>query len=408
MRVLLSTVTTLVLAGASAATAVPAASMEMAIPGDQARSAVAAALAQANSTGVTFIQSRDGTPTQRNAAGTVVVGVEDGKIVNMVLREGGSTSLLGILRDPPRDPKVRRQVFRAYGVGGVPYVTMPVEPDQAVGFDEMFDPFTLASAIPTAEVIVDARGRATEIRVGDDIALKVLSWSAPLAVRPPQNRILDQNTYWTVLLLEDTTSYLESYVGTLAGQATATPGYRSAPVATLRRAAKQGGWTVTPNRTGVSVTVTSGLGATWRYPLTAGSQRVSLGSPTLLTHPAVVPEEIAQAKSLIGLLAMTSVGQLGCSLECSLSGKVPQWTYQSAVPRMVEALAGFDVAGVTSGPPYPGTSEARVSVGNVGSASDFTAGFAVSGDVKSGERLNHPRDGTLVRPLRDLAGERTF
>ncbi|MFM7147259.1 MAG: hypothetical protein ACKOW5_13110, partial [Actinomycetales bacterium] len=91
-------------------------------------------------------------------------------------------------------------------------------------------------------------------------------------------------------------------------------------------------------------------------------------------------EEIAQAKSLIGLLAMTSVGQLGCSLECSLSGKVPQWTYQSAVPRMVEALAGFDVAGVTSGPPYPGTSEARVSVGNVGSASDFTAGFAVSGE----------------------------
>jgi|GEM_PF-4764842 len=112
MRVLLSTMTTLVLVGASAAAAVPAASMEVAIPGDQARSAVAAALAQANSTGVTFIQSRDGTPTQRNAAGTVVVGVEDGKIVNMVLREGGSTSLLGILRDPPRDPKVRRQVFR--------------------------------------------------------------------------------------------------------------------------------------------------------------------------------------------------------------------------------------------------------------------------------------------------------
>lgn len=362
---------------ASVTAGAPAANAQSTVAGDQAQAAIAAALAQANATGMTFILNEDAAPMQRNAAGTVAVSVEEGVVRSMTLRESGKVSLVGTLLEPAQDPSVRRQVYRAYGIGKDPFVILDGSVEDAAQFDHYFDPFTAAAAIPTAMVTVDDRGRATEIRVSDELALKVLSWTAPLAVRPPANRLPDLDTYFTVLRLEDTSS-LMMYVGGLAKQATATPGYRGAPLATLRRAVRVGGWQASNTSRGVKMTVTDGLGATWSVSLVAGQPSVRVSSPVLLRHPPVRPTAEVAARATLGSSAMLSTEWLACPLKCQVNGIPQPFTYQDTEPRLVSIFRSFGITGLTPGPDYPENSDALTSIGLTGSSAAFTAGFAQS------------------------------
>lgn len=364
------------------ALAVPAEAIPQAprsvVPGGEAAGAIAAALAQADRTGVTYVQNGSRT-FQRNAARTVVAEIEGGKVSTMYLRQGARASLLLPSRDRAENASIRKQVWAAYGVGKDPYRALAL--DDSRDIDSYTDPFTAYLGIPGLEVSVDAQGRAQELIVDGEELLKVIDWAAPLATPPASNRVLSMDAFATVDFVEISANFLQTIVEEFAEVASGAPGYRSAPVQVLRRTARISGWQARNTRTGLSLTQTDGLGATWRAEVVAGRQSAYLKSMRLMAHPDAMPEETASIRATLGLEALGYIGQIACPLRCTLDAVAVPVTLETAVPAMARTLSGYGLTSATAGPEYArGGDSTFASIGVTGSSSAFKAGFALSKD----------------------------
>ncbi|MBU6245853.1 MAG: hypothetical protein KGP12_11625 [Actinomycetales bacterium] len=349
------------------------------MPQVDSAAAIAAALAQASQNGITF--ELDGQVVQRNAAGDVSVSVADGKVDQMYLREGGRTLLLGKDLGFSNNTMIARQVMAAYGIAKGAYVSMPAESDGPDPFAMWFDPFTSALAIPGASLVVDASGRASKVLVDGEPVVSVRSWNAPLAVRPPANRLMGLDKSLTMTLVGASAEFILEYFRSLGSVAFNTPGFVSAPVETLRAAARRSGWQARNTPGGVTITVTDGLGATWQGRLTASSKGVSTRSFTLKGVPAPMPEDQAQTRSTLGLLAMSQVDALACPIDCRLRGKAASLDYATAESTLLEQLSSMDVTEQTPGPDYPSIGDGMVaSFGLSGSKQSFQGGLSISGE----------------------------
>lgn len=362
---------------ATPADAIPQARQSV-LPGSEDGAAIAAALAQADRTGVTYVQ--DGARTfQRNAARTVVAEIEGGKVSTMYLRQGAQAALLLPSRDRAENASIRKQVWAAYGVGKDPYRALALEDSRDI--DAYTDPFTAYLGIPDLEVSVDAQGRAQELIVDGEVLLKVVSWTAPQAIAPAGSRVLSMDEFTTVDFVEISANFLKTTVEEFAEQASGAPGYRSAPIQVLRRTARTSGWQARNTRSGLSLTQTDGLGATWRFDVVAGPQSAYLKSMRLMAHPAAMPEETATNRATLGLEALGHIGQIACPVRCALNAVAVPVTFDSVIPTMVRTLSGYRLTAATPGPDYaPGGDSTSASIGVTGSSAAFEAGFALSKD----------------------------
>jgi len=348
-------------------------------PQADAGSAIEAAMAQASRTGMTFEAS--GQVIQRNAAGDVAVSVEDGKVGQLYLREGGRIVLFGRDLGVSNNSMIARQVMSSYGIAKNAFVALPAEDDSTAPFAAWFEPFTSAMGVPGASVVTDASGRATKVVVDDETLVRVINWTAPLAARPPANRLMSFDKSLTMMLIGGSAEFILEYLRSLGSVARSTPGFVSAPVATLRAAARNAGWQARSTPGGVTITVTDGLGATWEGRLTASSKGVSTRSFTLTGVPAPMPETVAQTRNTLGLLAMAQVDTLACPIECRLRGKAEPLTYPTAEATLLEQLSSLDVTEQTPGPDYPSIGDGMVaSFGLSGSKQSFQGGLSISGD----------------------------
>ncbi len=348
------------------------------LAGSDAAGAIAAALAQADRTGVTYMT--DGSQTfQRNAARTVVAEIEGGKVSTMYVRQGARASLLLPSRDLAKNTSIRKQVWAAYGVGKDPYRALVLEDSRDI--DSYTDPFTAYLGIPGLEVSVDTQGRAQELTFDGQRLLKVVNWTAPQAIPPASDRVLSMDAFATVDFVEISASFLQTVMEELAEVASGAPGYRSAPVQVLRRTARISGWQARNTRTGLSLTQTDGLGATWRVEVVAGRQSAYLKSMRLLAHPAVMPEETASIRATLGLEALGYIGLIACPLRCTLDAVAVPVTLETAIPTIARTLNGYGLTNATPGPDYArGGDSTFASIGVTGSSSAFKASFALAKD----------------------------
>ena len=363
--------------GAGIALATPAGSAAAAVRGADAERAIDAARAHARLSGLTY--EMDGELHQRNAAGEVAVRVEGRRVVSMVLRQGPRMRLLTPQPAISNYVRITREVQAAYGVPTAAFVETPVDPPSEAEYTSWFDPFAQAIGNPAAEVVVDEAGRATEVRVGGDTTMRVIRWSAPLAARPPRGAVISAETGTMLTSVGISADFSYALLKQLAAITNRDAAYTSDPVTTLRRAARNTGWRARNSNTGVTITTTDALGATWRAVLVAPPSGVRIEEFTLTAHRPAVPREEARARLSLSVMAMGQSDLLSCPTSCRLTGKPVRLTVVNAETRILDRLGTIGITGQTPGPTYPTVGAEMIgSFGLSVADGQFRGGFSVS------------------------------
>jgi hypothetical protein len=344
------------------------------IPADQAGAAISATLAQASRTGMTFT-SRGSRTFQRNADGTVVAELEEGKLRFLTLFRGSKALPLAPMdwMTPKEQSMIPRQLSAAYGIGKDPWGNFFGETDEP----DLLNPFLGYAQVPTAVVEVDAQGRAVKLMIDGETEVEVLAWKAPLAVAPAADRLLDADKLGTAQNLAVSANWFYGAVYEFARRIGGVPGYQSAPLPTLRRMIKTKGWPAVNTGKGVSITLTDGLGATWKTELIAERKSVRMKGFQLLGYPPIMNAEVANARLRLGIDALASAELIACPRDCVVYDKAVPLTFENAQDRLVAGARRDDVTGLTSGPDFPGTSSEKISIGIEGTAADFVARYSV-------------------------------
>lgn len=359
-----------------------AAASQATIPADQAAGAIAATLAQASRTGMTFT-SRGGRTFQRSADSTVVAELEEGKLRFLTLFRGSRSFPLAPLEwvSPKEQIAIPRQLSAAYGIGKNPWANVLGETEEP----DLLNPFIGITEIPTAEVVVDAQGRATKVLIDGSTEVEIVNWTAPLAVAPSGDRILDADKSGTVQNLEVSADWFYDAVYEFTRRVSGDPRYRSAPLKVLRQGVKVFGWPAVNTSRGVTITLTDGLGATWKAEVVAEPKVARVTSYRLLAHPPIMNADIANARLRLGILALTTAESMACPRDCFVYDRAAPLVFDKALPRLIEATRSDQVTGQTAGPDYPGSADEEISIGIEGTAADFVmrssfeeAGYCVS------------------------------
>jgi len=344
---------------ASSMLVTPSASAQTIVPAAEAQAAVDAALAYAATSGMTY--DVYGSVRQRNAASAVAVSVVHGTVSQMILREDGEARMLVPYANASKHASIIKTVREAYGLGPKPFSDQKTfSPDEAQQVEMWFEPFSAFVGMPTAEVVIDSEGRATEVRVNGATALTVLAWNAPLAVRPASNRITDLDTWMTMTWLESLADVSKASIDSLASRASDDIKYRSAPAATLRRYARAFGWTFRQNGNSLIVTTTDALGGSWKAVYVPAKDLVRVASYTLVSRPKDMTGEEAYARYQVGAAAVRTVDLISCAKACSLSGKPSPLTNSNTRKTLLFALQPLGITRQTPGPEFPAVTDGMV------------------------------------------------
>lgn len=351
------------------------------IPIDQAAEAIAKSLDYAGQRGLTYREQ--GELRQRSAAGDVAVRIESRKVTSMVLREGNSAVLLAPAGPTSNDRRISDAVRKGFGIGKNAFAVMPIDDDgdttNSDYFLSWFDPFSAYAEVPTLTVELDSVGRIAAIRDGRQALVQVVAWEAPLAVKPPASRIMDTNTWWTTTYAEASAEFLLTYLDGIGQIAQAYPGFSSAPIPTLRKAARDTGWQAKDSNGGITITLTDGVGLTWRAVFVASSSSVRITKFTLVSRPQAMPQEEVYAKMLMGLFAISQLTAVTCPLKCLLEGGPTPLTAANAEKVLLKQLKDFGVSQQTPGPDYPELDDGMLgSFGVTVTGSKFTGGLSFS------------------------------
>lgn len=344
------------------------------VPADQAGAAIAATLAQASRTGMTFT-SRGSRVFQRNADASVVAEIEDRKLRFLTLIQGSRASEYAPLdwMLPKEQSTIARQLSTAYGIGANPWGELV----QDAEVRDLVNPFLGFADAPWAQVEVDAQGRAVKVLVDGQAEVEVLGWTAPLAVAPATNRLLDSDKFGTMTNLSVSASKFYDAIYEFIRGIPAIPGYRNAPLQVLRRMVQANGWPATNTAKGVTITLTDGLGARWKADIVAEPRVVRLKSYQLLAYPPVMGTELANSRLRLGLDALTTAQLISCPQACVLNDKAVPLAFDTALARLAAATGGRATA-PTPGPGYPGAGGEPISIGIDGTADAFTLRYATA------------------------------
>jgi hypothetical protein len=306
-------------AGAGSAAAAPA---DRTIPAAAADAALAATRAQAAATGMRYrtIWEDDDEYYERSAAGDVVVLVEAGEVMRVwLLGDGRYEPMNKYERNESftNDPW-HGQVWTRYGYATNPFLrNMGATGEEATLLAaKLLDPFGEYARDENAQVVVDARGRATTMIVFDNPHVEVLAWTAPRAVRPVPNAMVPEADHPTMSTTIDSTDALLEDVSNLGSTARAFPGFKGNPVGTLRKVARYYGWPVSDVPGGVSMTVTEPVGSTWRIRMTARRTGVKVAEFALLSVPSIMTFEEAITRRALGMTSAIAVDMLTCDTNC--------------------------------------------------------------------------------------------
>lgn len=340
------------------------------IPADQAGAAIAATLAQASRTGMTFT-SRGGGTYQRSADGRVVAQIENGKVIFIKLFNGTNALDLAPLEwvSPRERATIPRQLSAAYGIGKNPWGNAFGETEEP----DLINPFLGATGLLMTTVEVDSQGRAVKLLVDGSTEVEVLDWKAPLAVAPAPNRILDADKLGTVQNLEVSADSFYDSIYEFTREVNANPRYRLAPLQVLRQVTKVKGWPAQNTARGISITLTDGLGAIWKADIVAERKVARITSYKLLSAPPIMNADIANARLRLGMLALSAAERIACPRECVLKDTSVPLDYDKLVPRLAVASGLADSTPATPGPDFPGSTGEKSSIGVEGTAADFIA-----------------------------------
>lgn len=370
-------ITTSLALGAGIVLATPAGSAATSVRGADAQEALAAARVHAHLSGLTY--EIGGELRQLNAAGDVAVRVEGRRVADMVLRKGTRMRLLEPQSAISTYARIARGVGVAYGVASSAFVGTPVDNASDAKYHSWFDPFAYAIGNPSAEVVIDEAGRAAEVRVEGDTIMRVIRWDAPLAARPSRGAIISAETGTMLTSVGISADFSYALLKQLAAIANRHAAYTSDPVTTLRRAARNTGWWARNSSTGVTITTTDALGATWSAVLVAPPSGVRIERFTLTAHRAPMPREEARARLSLSVMAMSQVDLLSCPASCRLTGKPVRLTAANAEARILDQLGTIGITGQTPGPNYPTVGAEMVGSFGLSVAGDrLRGGFSVS------------------------------
>lgn len=358
--------------GVGMALVVPTGSAGASVRGADAQQALIAARAHARMSGLTY--EIRGELHQRNAAGDVAVRVESGRVASVVLQQGPRMRLLVPQPEISTYVRIEREIEAAYGVPTAAFVETPVDPVSQGRYRTWFDPFAHAIGNPAAEVVVDEAGRAIEVRVDGDTTMRVIRWSAPLAMRPSRGTVISAEKGTMLSAVGISADFSYALLKQLAAIANRDAAYASDPITALRRAARNTGWQARDSRAGVTITTTDALGATWSAVMAALSSGVRIEAFTLTAHRTPIPREEASARASLSLTAMSQVDLLSCPALCRLTGKPMPLTEANAERRILDQLGAIGITGQTAGPTFP-----SVGAGMIGSFGLSLAGDDVRG-----------------------------
>lgn len=306
-------------AGADSAAAAPA---NRTIPASAADAALAATRAQASATGMRYrtIWEDDDEYYERSAAGDVVVLVEAGEVVRVWLLGPGNYEPMNKFErnQSLTDDPWHGQVWTRYGHTSNPFLRGPAASGSDADFlaGKLLDPFGEYARDENAQVVVDARGRATTMIVFDNPHVEVLAWTAPNAVRPAPNAMVPEGNHPTMSAAIESTDSLLDDLSRLGMAVRAFPGFKSNPVGTLRKVARYYGWPVADAAGGISMTVTEPVGSTWRIRMTARRTGTKLAEFALVSVPGIMSQEEAITRRALGMVSTMAVDALTCDVQC--------------------------------------------------------------------------------------------